>query len=319
MKMHSNQVKVENGKVSNPKFLYAETGMATRSQVEGILMKGILCLGYDASYAVNIRRSYKGGMNEEGSSGEGYIWVENPEIGNALAGFDYDGSSRKREKTDDTWVNPNVKMEDALDDLRFSYLNNSFEKWKNGGSAFSSIRDGEKTWADLFDEEEEVIERYSPTTIIEDLGPIVKLSTYVLTEEQKQKWYDMNENDEYIRGEYVYDDFGMPIEGKIKIEIAEVKFDFTNKAIDGDSLICTLVPYKFPDHKLVEMVKTYSVSDVEIESIVSPKTGKKSIILHFKQKNIAHLVRLMVRKIDVKWSGQIKTLVFDYLKKKKSW
>lgn len=138
--------------------IFAETGIATREQIEISFQKAIEELNIPCRFKVNLVET------KNGICGYAYIWLTSPQVYHALMGKNLDGTDLVMLIDDPTWNPPKKSLNEALNDAR---------KKENLSSS----------WADIEDESD-IIKSYKCPQIKKNLDPIIKISGYKYNDEQ---------------------------------------------------------------------------------------------------------------------------------------
>lgn len=142
-------------KITFKRFLFIQSGILDEEQIRNCIVDGIKQLNLkcdDQSLIINVVK------NREGKHfGHTYCWVDDIQIYNALIGLNLDGTERFEEIEDESWEEPTVPLEEALE--------------------------GITDWG----EEEEIRDRYDRPFIKKRLDPLVILPGVKYTDEQCKK------------------------------------------------------------------------------------------------------------------------------------
>lgn len=142
-------------KVTYKRFLFIQSGILDDYQIRTCIMEGIKQVNFvcdDNDLIINVVK------NKEGKHfGHTYCWIKSVELYNALIGLSLDGSERFEEIEDDSWIEPSISLDDALE--------------------------GITNWA----EEDEIREKYDVPYIKKQLEPLIILPGIQYTDTQKNK------------------------------------------------------------------------------------------------------------------------------------
>jgi len=142
-------------KITLKRFLFVQSGILDEHQIRNCINEGIKQINLECNLNSLIINVVK---NRDGKHfGHTYCWIENVEAYNALIGLNLDGSERYEEIEDDSWVEPELPLEEAVE--------------------------GITNWA----EEDEIRERYEIPYIKKQVEPLIILPGIKYTDKQKLK------------------------------------------------------------------------------------------------------------------------------------
>ena len=142
-------------KITLNRFLFVQSGILDEIQIRNCINEGIKQLNMKCDLNNLIINVVK---NREGKHfGHTYCWIENIQAYNALIGLNTDGTERYEEIEDESWVEPEIPLDEALE--------------------------GITNWA----EEDEIRDKYERPLIKNKLEPLIILPGIKYNNLQKEK------------------------------------------------------------------------------------------------------------------------------------
>ena len=266
-------------------ILYAETGLAKRSQVEQSLKIAIDALDVPCKFRVNLV------LDRDGKKlGHAYIWISSRKVINALLGKNYDGTERVEIIEDPDWKPPKMSLEDALEQFHEEYSSSSGSSGSSSGSS-----SGGGSWADQ-PCESSITSQYVCPQISRELPPLTTISGYDYDADQLK----------YIRKEEGED---APTKGKLD-NLSEAYPPNVDEDCCEHVLVCRRVPNWVSKEDIQKLFRAYFSENSSRGSMNQPrnyprvgfldKGSHKMVFVTFHEDSSdAMMIYHMVRRINV--------------------
>lgn len=198
--------------------------------------------------------------NRKGDSlGYGYLWLSNPEVFNMAIGLNPDGSERVTITRKGDPAELQQQLEEAL-------------------ATFMAEEIGQKSWADVQEEEEKIREKYSVTEVREPQKPLIDL--------------------EKLTGNYI----GLALVPYVPKEL--------DPTISSRVLFCSQTPQWVTESLLYDKFRPFSKRRPEIK--INQRSKKRSCTVTFDHKEEAETALAMRAKISLSHDGEDATLIFRH-------
>ena len=137
----------------------------TQKKIRAIIHETCIILGKpnDMFFEINVLKDKY--LND---LGYGYIWIDDDEITNIIAGLNKDGSERVLKYNDPSWISPVVPKDQELNKINENL-----------------------SWSDQMDEYDTICEKHTPKQIEEKMDPLLDLNKFIKfihNEETKQQY-----------------------------------------------------------------------------------------------------------------------------------